>query len=219
MKHLAFLILAATLNSGCATRPTAEEMTRLRSVRISEVVEKQVTYSGRLPSEYEVDQGNGLLSIPILAPIGFLVELWNYDDTSRRKQERLKRILDDTDLDMVGTVRTHLEELTPSLVPASAHECEDPIDGEVRIELRYGLSGMMGLGSDWIPWLEVRAIMVDQTGRELWEEVVDATVGDGNVHPLPFPDPFHSRTQVRRQYEAAALVACRRLIATYLEDN
>ncbi len=225
-------LLSCCVLFGCSTtRPSKDQLSRIRSVTVTKAVEESVTYSGSLPSEYEIEQGNGFLAVPLLAPIGLVIELWNYPKTQKRKTQRLKEIFSQAEIDVVGSVRNTFGTLTPGLVTVSAstdapipinavNEADHgPIDAEIELRISYGLSSAVGLGTDWTPWVEVDAIMKDQTGRTLWSTAVEVTVGDGGIHPLPFPDPFLDADGFRAQYEAAVDVVCRRLIADMIADT
>ncbi|MCA8961824.1 MAG: hypothetical protein KDC38_14970, partial [Planctomycetes bacterium] len=161
--RLVLIVATAALVSACGSvRPTAAEISRIRTVKLRQISEDSVTYSGKLPSEYEIDQGNSFLSVPILAPIGLLIELWNHDETARRKSERLKEIFRVAEVDVVGAVRTEIESATPRIVQTAAEvdpsgEVGDPIDAQLDLRLEYGLSSGFSMGADWSPWLQIEA--------------------------------------------------------------
>lgn len=206
-----WLLAVAT---GCqTTRPTLEQLAKIDSIHVLPVVEKDVNYSGKLPSEYEVDQGNGWLANPYTAPIGLVIELFSYSDTRKKRSDRLRQIFADAQLDLPGTLHaTFSGRLAENgIFPVLA---TSPSAGGAVIELEasYGVRGSRFLDSEWSPWLTVVGRLRDATGEVIWQCSSDAEAGVGRVRQLPFPDPFDDASLLRAQFHAATEVVSQALI-------
>lgn len=211
---LSLLSLAAITTAGCQNlRPSADDFARLESVHLLPVIEKEVTYSGKLPSEYESDQGNGLLGNPYTAPIGFFVELFSYGKTQKRRQQRLRQIFSAAKLDVPATLHASFSRAfnEDDALPELADE-KSETSALIELETSYGLIGASFTGETYSPWVTVTGVMRDAKGNEIWRHEARAEVGDGNVRELPFPDPFLDSKLVRRQYRAAVKAVTRALL-------
>jgi hypothetical protein len=209
------LLLALGCLTGCSSiRLSEADRASIDSVKFR-TEEGRVSYSGTLPSEYEPDTGSGLLSNPYTAPIGLVYEIFRYPAVVKKRSHTLKRIFAHKKIDVpeiVGaTFRDKLEE--EDLLPlVESDDPESDTDAELVLTTGYGVKEVSMLQDAWAPWLEVTAVLTDNTGKELWRRT---TFLDGN-HPvmreLPFPDPFSDRKLLRRLFRVAAKAASEELL-------
>ncbi len=217
------LVFALACACGCYTvTPSSEERSALSrgTIRLLEIEEGDVTYTGKLPPEYEIDGGNSLLGNPYTAPIGILFEIWNYPKLKRQKSDRLRGIFRDIQVDvpeLVGEEFTRLAHLK-KIFGALHREEESPADAELKLEASYGIKGATFTTDEWSPWLTVSGTLVDSDGEVIWRKQEKVELGDGDLRILPFPDPFGSPDRVQAQFREAARIASRWLVE-HLRDE
>ncbi len=203
-------VASLALLAGCShTAISREDRAALVEVEIVPEV-GEVSYSGRLPSPYEADQGNALLTHPLTAIFGVIVEAFRYSSVQEKRSETLKHILATRGIDVPEIVHRRMskELAASSITPlAKTAEKDAPV---LTLTVGWGLDSVTFLGEGWTPWLEIDGELVDAKGDRLWRKKTRSTA---NVE-LPFPDPFADSELIRRLYERV----CRTQVAEMMRD-
>ena len=201
----AALVALAAL-SGCSTMALDREVARsLECVKVAPVSAQTVTYYGHLPSEYDVEEGNGLSDV--------VVALFKQTELDRKKSKRMKVILDEAGVDVLG----HVKECFSHELATSALFPQVVTAGDAaavfRIEASYGVQSETMSDDIYTPWLELHAILVKNDGTVLWKHHVKVCGTDSGIKPLPFPDPFMDAPLLRTHFDEAITLAVMELAA------
>ncbi|MFN0060244.1 MAG: hypothetical protein ACKVX7_17435 [Planctomycetota bacterium] len=199
------LIVSSTLTailalSGCSTVTLNHEDARaLSSVKVAPVNAKTVTYYGRLPSEYDVDQNGGLSDA--------VVSLFKQTDLARKKSKRMEMLLEEAGVDVLGGVKeafTH--ELASSTLFPEVVSAGDA-DAVFQLDASYGVQSETMTDDVYTPWLELKARLVKKDGSVLWKRTARVSGTDSGIKPLPFPDPFIDAALLRSHFDQAIAFA------------
>ena len=206
------LILGLGMLCGCSTVALSDEArAKIDNIRVV-AREGLVSYSGMLPPQYEVDNGNGLMKLPWTMPLGVAYELVTYGKTRERKTHRLKEIFKTRKVDVVGQVQEEfIQNLRDSELFTIVDE-EARADANLTLTVHYGVHGATLFDESWRPWIKVEGIITDMNAKTLWKKIVELDAHHGELKEFPFPDPFQSPSNLRTNYRRGAKIIVRELL-------
>ena len=206
------LVALSALFAGCSSVELSDEARQaIRTVSIEDIQVAHASYKGHMPELDVRSRGQFWYALWVTAPIGVLVDLYDWPAHNRRRADAFQHALERAGVSVDKIVR---EEFATAVVNEGpfAQLLNWGADAKFQLALSYGLDDAMGTRGTWKPYVELEGTLVDQDGNVLWRQTANVTDGDERTTELE--RPLSDGARLARAYRQAA-----RLVASDLMDH